>query len=272
MRFVPILRKYVGALENPWVTESLVRPVQIIWDGVMQGWPHKFTEDNDKVYRLCVQKIYDWRTQFGKAALDAVEAHWASDAKYSNPEVHKNYVESALSPRLPFMYGCVEVLDDLGTIQMTKSFLSPFILRTFASHLAALAPIENDENLYHGFVATPPFGALVLTVTAVERALHLYRSGHKEGSSKKGDLSFSDTHWGTKTVYYVESVRKVHVKKFNQIIAAARPYCGGYCRITENPTCTAADTEVMAAYEDDCAQIMVSSDIEPESDGLADEM
>ncbi|KIM60275.1 hypothetical protein SCLCIDRAFT_966931 [Scleroderma citrinum Foug A] len=115
MRFVPILRKYVGALENPWVTESLVRPVQIIWDGVMQGWPHKFTEDNDKVYRL---KIYDWRTQFGKAALDAVEAHWASDAKYSNPEVHKNYVESALSPRLPFMYGCVEVLDDLGTIQV----------------------------------------------------------------------------------------------------------------------------------------------------------
>jgi len=65
-----------------------------------------------------MQKIYDWRTQFGKAALDAVEAHWASDAKYRNPEVRKDYVESALSPGLPFMYGCVEALDDLGTIQV----------------------------------------------------------------------------------------------------------------------------------------------------------
>ena len=65
-----------------------------------------------------MQKIYDWRMQFGKAALDAVEAHWASDAKYSNPEVRKDYVKSALSPGLPFMYGCVEALDDLGTIQV----------------------------------------------------------------------------------------------------------------------------------------------------------
>jgi len=50
--FVPILRKYVGSLENPWVTEGLAHPMQIIWDGVMQDWPHKFSEDNDKVYRL----------------------------------------------------------------------------------------------------------------------------------------------------------------------------------------------------------------------------
>jgi len=51
---------------------------------------------------------------------------------------------------------------------MTKSFLSPFILQTFASHLAALAPIENDPELYEGFTTAPPFGALVLTVTAVQ--------------------------------------------------------------------------------------------------------
>ena len=52
MHFIPILRKYVGSLKNPWVTEGLVRPMQIIWDGVMQDWPHTFMEDNDKIYRL----------------------------------------------------------------------------------------------------------------------------------------------------------------------------------------------------------------------------
>jgi len=50
--FVPILRKYLGTSENPWVTEGLVHPMQLIWDGVMLEWPHKFSEDDDKVYRL----------------------------------------------------------------------------------------------------------------------------------------------------------------------------------------------------------------------------
>ena len=93
--------------------------------------------------------------------------------------------------------------------------------------------------------------------------MHLYHSGHKAESSKKGDLSFSDTHWGMKTMYYVESVRKVHMKKYNEIITAARPYCGGYRRLT-NPTRATSSTEVMEAHGDDRAQIMVSSNIEPE--------
>jgi len=65
-----------------------------------------------------MQKIYNWCTQFSKAALDAVVAHWTSDAKYCNPQVCKDYVEEALSPGLPFMYGRIEPLDDLGTIQV----------------------------------------------------------------------------------------------------------------------------------------------------------
>jgi len=51
---------------------------------------------------------------------------------------------------------------------MTKSFLSLFILQTFASHLVALTPIENVPELYKGFTTTPPFGALVLTVMVVQ--------------------------------------------------------------------------------------------------------
>jgi len=52
MCFIPILWKYVGSLENPWVTKGLVSPMQIIWDGVMQDWPHRFAEDEVKVYCL----------------------------------------------------------------------------------------------------------------------------------------------------------------------------------------------------------------------------
>ncbi|KIM69893.1 hypothetical protein SCLCIDRAFT_18928 [Scleroderma citrinum Foug A] len=250
--------------------------MQMIWDGVMPDWPHKFAKD-DKVYCLCMQKIYNWHTQFGKAALDAVEALWASDARYANPEANKDYVDEALSPGLLFMYSCVEPIDDLGTIRVHvfQGFLSPLILQMFASHLTALSPIENNEDLYVGFTAAPPFSALLLTVMAVEHALHLYRLGHKQGSSKKGDLSFSDTHWGTKTMHYVRSVRKVHSKRYDEIMAAVHPYCGGHHCITANHTCPTLGAEATEAYEDDHALIMVSSNIEPKEDspldGLVDE-
>lgn len=132
-----------------------------------------------------MQKIYNWHTQFGKAALDAVEALWASDARYANPEANKDYVDEALSPGLLFMYSCVEPIDDLGTIRVHgvctqinllmfflfivfQGFLSPLILQMFASHLTALSPIENNEDLYVGFTAAPPFSALLLTVMAVQ--------------------------------------------------------------------------------------------------------
>lgn len=52
VHFIPILQKYIGSLENPCVTKRLANPMQMIWDGVMQDWPHKFAEDNDKVYCL----------------------------------------------------------------------------------------------------------------------------------------------------------------------------------------------------------------------------
>ena len=54
------------------------------------------------------------------------------------------------------------------------------------------------------------------------------------------------------------------MKKYSEIISTAWPYCGGYCCLAGNPTCAAPSTEVTEAYGDDHAQIMVSSDIEPE--------
>ena len=67
-----------------------------------------------------------------------------------------------------------------------------------------------------------------------------------------------------KTTYYIKSVQKVHIKQYNRIIAEAWLYCGAYRCITGNHTRAASGAEVTQAYEDDLAQIMVSSDIEPE--------
>jgi len=58
--FVPVLRKYVGAFDNPWVTDGLVGPIQTIWNGIMKDWPHTISDEMDAIYHLvsdifCVQ-------------------------------------------------------------------------------------------------------------------------------------------------------------------------------------------------------------------------
>ena len=88
----------------------------------------------------------------------------------------------------------------------------------------------------------------------------MYQTGHKEVPSKKSDLSFSDTNWGTQTLFYTASVRKVGEKKYLQIINEARKYCTAHRRCA---TAQAVSVEV-TAQQDECMQIMVSSDIDYE--------
>ena len=88
----------------------------------------------------------------------------------------------------------------------------------------------------------------------------MYRTGRKEVPSKKSDLSFSDTNWGMQTLFYTASVRKVGEKKYLQIINEARKYCTAH---RHRATAQAVSVEV-TAQQDECMQIMVSSDIKSE--------
>jgi len=88
----------------------------------------------------------------------------------------------------------------------------------------------------------------------------MYRTGHKETPSKKLDLSFLDTNWGTQTLFYTASIRKAGEKKYYQIINEAQKYCTSHrCRATA----PVVGVEV-TPQQDECAQIMVSSNIESE--------
>lgn len=57
-----------------------------------------------------MQKTYKWCAHVGKAGIKAVEALWASDPKYEDPKECKAYIDFAIGPNLPFMYGSVEHL------------------------------------------------------------------------------------------------------------------------------------------------------------------
>ncbi|KAH0835786.1 hypothetical protein J3R83DRAFT_9629 [Lanmaoa asiatica] len=262
---VPLLRLYCGTQENPWmVSDQFLNKLQELWDAVMLDWPHWFDED-DNVYRLCMQKTYEWCAHIGKAGIEAVEALWASDPKYENPEERKAYVDFALGPSLPFMYGSVKHLGG-NEYSVSKSFLSSLVLRTFASHIRDTSAVDNDT--YHKLIDyAMPRGALVLAVTSVERALTLYSTGVKEVPSKRSEASFSDIGWGTKTLLYTQSIMKVGNKKFDRIVSGARGYCGTTVRSRQAQVSYDASTAGDVNMDDDRALIAVSSDIEAELDG-----
>ncbi|KAI9567639.1 hypothetical protein HD554DRAFT_2266893 [Boletus coccyginus] len=262
--FIPLLRLYCGTLENPWMLpDRFVDKLQDLWDHVMLDWPHWFDED-DSIYRLCMQKIYEWRAHLGKTGIDAIEEMWGTDLKYENMDERQAYVKFALGPSLPFMYGKVEFLG-ADHYKASKSFRSQLVLQTFASHLRDVAAVDNDT--YHKLIGNAmPKGALVLAVTSVERALTMYSTGVKEVPGKRSEASFSDIVWGTKTLWYTRSISRIGEAKFGEIINGAREYCNAAVRSRQaqvsQHVSAADDTDML----DDRALITVSSDIEAESD------
>ncbi|KAG6325914.1 hypothetical protein ID866_13175 [Astraeus odoratus] len=147
---------------------------------------------------------------------------------------------------------------DSENVDVSGAFMSPLVLQTFASHLKDCASIENNMA-FSSFVNDVPRGALVMAVTAVERALTMYKSGVKATKDGSDATAFSDTKWGSKTNFYIRSVQKVTKKKYIKICDAARQYCppvGKYSRVTM------MGWNDDSAYPDDRAMIIVSSDIE----------
>ena len=101
----------------------------------------------------------------------------------------------------------------------------------------------------------------------VERVLTLYSTGLKGVPSNRSEASFSDIGWGTKTQSYTQSIMKVSDGEFAQIINGAWEYCNTanhsrQARLFHNGL-TAGEVNM----DNDWAMIVVSSDIEAESDG-----
>ncbi|KAI9568077.1 hypothetical protein HD554DRAFT_2039168 [Boletus coccyginus] len=155
--FIPLLHLYCGTLENPWsFPDHFMDKLQELWDHVMLDWLHWFDED-DNIYYLCMQKIYEWCTYIGKVGIDAIEDIWSTDPKYKNMEECQTYVEFTLGSSLPFMYGKVE-------------YLGVNYYKTFASHLKDVVAVDND--IYHKLIGNAvPSGYTMIIITPLAGAM-----------------------------------------------------------------------------------------------------
>ncbi|KAI9568233.1 hypothetical protein HD554DRAFT_2172644 [Boletus coccyginus] len=188
MEYIPLICRFTGTLDNPWNIGEMLK-MWCCWDGLTGMHPEFERTFDQEIYNL--------------------------NKKYSVAEARKKYIARALSKGLPF------TMKSIGAegLEIKSVFAGSLILKTLAAHLKCIAPV--DTVPYDDLVdRCAPWGALVLALTAVERALIRWQSGEEDRRQEE----FSERFWGAKSLQYTKSVRSLSKVKLDEIFRAARTY------------------------------------------------
>ncbi|KAG1840508.1 hypothetical protein F4604DRAFT_1690744 [Suillus subluteus] len=158
---------WAGSQPNPWeMSESMmVDALQDIFDVVYPGIKYKVNL-NGAVFAVMQQRLSEWRSNIGSAALAIIVDFCSRIKDAPNAEVAKQLLK-----KYAFIY------EDLDNISQEMAYLSAFILQLMATnHLIVIADhidvpaLNTDELSLEGMD-----GAIVLCIVALERALKFVR-------------------------------------------------------------------------------------------------
>ncbi|KAH9946457.1 hypothetical protein B0H21DRAFT_822760 [Amylocystis lapponica] len=186
-KFIPTVLDTMGTLSNPWeiMPAEQVQIYQDVWDMVMSNNPQTITSQC-AIYSIALQRVYDWCSNFAKAALthvrhffkhniqDALKKHHLEDT----PEGRAAWVSEQITGNFLFQYGKIDTLaEDRSIISWSKPFQYLLVLSTLACHM-------NTTASALPYIKAVPKGALAMSVIAVERAIETYRTGVYESGDK----------------------------------------------------------------------------------------
>ncbi|KAG1819387.1 hypothetical protein DFJ58DRAFT_739437 [Suillus subalutaceus] len=157
----------------------------------------------DAVYYMAKQRLSEWRSGFGSAAIMMITSLMAADPLYESEDNRVGFADFWLADN-KFLFGDV---DSDNKKEWSGMWQSTFILQTFAAHL----------NYTQGRVPVPELNskepvlqtALSLSAAAVKHALVLLAnkemtfeiktttSKGKKKPSRKGKASAAETKWIT---------------------------------------------------------------------------
>ena len=124
-----------------------------------------------------MERLHEWHIHIANTTTHAMKELWASDKKYKKAEARQNYVASALSKGLPFIFSDIKRVG-ADTWESKNTFGVLLILKTLATHLKDIAPV--DTEAYYDLVdRCEPRGALILALTAVSpnTTIYIYNNG-----------------------------------------------------------------------------------------------
>ncbi|EPS95915.1 hypothetical protein FOMPIDRAFT_1019134 [Fomitopsis schrenkii] len=190
------LLEVVGRLPNPWDLQNvnLSAVFQQIWDDVFPDntVPQPFVPGSGP-YRLCMQKIYDWRSSFGSNAIKAVRRIWDQE-KVKTTRERARLADTAIGAGSPYLYGRVVFGPDGDVLKHSMRFQSTVILSALAGHFQAIEPHPMAGN---------PQGALLLCTTAAERAWTIATAGTFDMKC----LAFTEKLWSASVPLYLRAIQ-----------------------------------------------------------------
>lgn len=227
---IPEVLRIAGTTRvNPWDTQLLefdhFLPGLMVaafptgtWNNV-----HLNAHSNSPVGKALIQKVYDWRSKIGKCAVDVVIS-MANSMSYEDAPALAVFATDALlcdgRAVFPFLSINTSFAED-GQVIREGRYQGDLVLRLLKMHLGT----TNTD--YDGWT-DPPVGALVLIVTALERALCLLQTGLyctskaiADDKAAKKSNGFSHDNWGVKTNSYLKSILSLSDLEWQEIFAGA---------------------------------------------------
>ncbi|KAF8799192.1 hypothetical protein BYT27DRAFT_7318611, partial [Phlegmacium glaucopus] len=276
---------FVGQTGDPWdvPAKQSVRVMQNIWDTI-SGHVYEIMAST-AVYQKTVQRLSDsWHNVIGSTGIAVVLAFLNSQEDLRDSDEERQEFTMHYLKDLRFLY---TNSDHNDRKKWRGLFCSPFILQTFAAHLAATESSMRVPGLHGPGKPTPAaIGGLGLSAASVERALTLVATGTltvamvraskgktltlprnlnlSSGKESTCQTSFSDAAWGNATCGYAISAHSLTNIKFDAIIQEAQEFM----KPTRTRNKTTEATDVIDVDEDDERALLIDnsdSDIECES-------
>lgn len=191
--FVPTWLEFIGGLPNPYDLQdiNIVNVLQAFFDDVFVDVQYSISV-HDAVYKLAMQKVYDWRSMINKGAISALIKYW-EDEQLTDATARAEYVKKALTgPTPPFLYRRIKYDADGLLIKRYGRFQHPINAETLASHIQVTEEAINGCDKYCR-------GALILALVAAERAHSLAKSGN---IVKTNADRFNEDAWAPRIAFY----------------------------------------------------------------------
>ncbi|EED83001.1 predicted protein [Postia placenta Mad-698-R] len=203
--FVPTWLEFIGGLPNPYDLQdiNIVNVLQALFDDVFVDVQYSISV-HDAVYKLAMQKVYDWCSMINKGTISALIKYW-EDEQLTDATARAEYVKKALTgPTPPFLYRRIKYDAD-GLL------IHPIIAETLASHIQVTEEAINGCDKYCR-------GALVLALVAAERAHSLAKSGN---IVKTNADRFNENAWAPRIVFYGKSIEELDNDAWDAILTKA---------------------------------------------------
>ncbi|OBZ66080.1 hypothetical protein A0H81_13955 [Grifola frondosa] len=227
--------KYRASTTEPWTIGTDAEAIEVMnkaWEAVYGNTSVVKPASLEPYIQAASQRLCEWRSNIGNAAMGSVEAFFNSDDRFKDNRLARAEHSKDILNGLRFLWEYAPLNEEDKT-KFRGLFRSSFVTDALRRHfaltrlgLSSVPGLFNKDNY--------PIGAIGIAAAAVERAFDLFSAQkvevHKTGTNltktenrRSGqktnvDNQFSELKYGLKTSQYARSAQGMRVEKLQKVI------------------------------------------------------